>query len=348
MRTGTLMGLLAGATLALAPSASRAEGPWIRAGIDTEKPIWGLREGIMVGIWPAAIEGDSVGGPRGLIRVGYPLGEPRIHRLVNFIAVEPDMNDGHWRGLSELEPSALDGVPGKRFTAEMPPGSASPVATPGLPPGEIDHPDDNPEAERLRVLIRVEPFDNGAHAYLVLSLRTDRPDELTLETYQEPDSVPIHELVLTATMGNHARLRQAHLGGGGILDARQVWPDYQGDGFAPMCSVPLARLARTSDGGVIVPMACDEAEPARNWPYDAWIHWRWPWEKTTQYWRKPAGTVGEDLLFRANGRVVYWAGQLPIPGGIAYENAELGQTFRSGDPFVFGVTRRTPAELLAE
>ncbi len=344
MHRHVLVGLLTGAALTLAPSA-RAESPWIRAGIDVQKLLWGLRDGVLVGIPPAAIEGDGPGGPRGLIRVGYPLGEPRVHRLVNFIAIEPDVGDGNWRGLSELEHSALDNQRGKRLTAEMPPGSPAEGA---LPPGEIDHPEDNPAAERLRVVIRVERFDNGAHPYVVLTLRSDRPDELQLETFAEEDSVPIRELVLTATMGNHARLREAYLAEGEKLVAGEVWPDYTGPDFTPMCAVALRRLARTRDGGVIVPMAGDEEDPAANWPHAPEFWARWRWERVTQYWRKPAGSVGEDLVFRANGRVVYWAGRTPIPGGISYENTELAGAFRPGDPFVFGVTRRSPQELLGE
>jgi len=328
------------------PTAAE-ETPWIRAGINAQGPIWGLQDGIEVALWPAGIGGGGPGGPRGLIRIGYPIGPERRHQLVNFIAIEPDVGDGNWRGLSELEPSDLDGVLGKRLTAEMPPGSATPPGQPGLPPGELDHPPDNPTAERLRILVRVERFRNGAHPYLVLTLRTDRPDEIMLEAFHEPDSGAMTMCVLTATMGNFARLRRAHLAEGKVVSAGQLWPRHTGHDFAPFRTVGLAKLARAKDGGVIVPLDCDEPHPAANWPHDPGIWWRWRWEKVTQYWRKPPGTFGKDLCFAANGRVEYW-GDLPltIPGGVAFENTELREGYRAGQVVCFGITREAPEALL--
>jgi hypothetical protein len=345
---GVMVGLAACASLVLFMPTRGESGPWVRAGVNTAKPVWGLRDGIQFGIWPGAIEGDWDGGPRGLIRVGYPVGDPPVARLVNFIAVEPDVGDGNWRGLSEMEWSDLDGVQGRRFTAEMPPGSEETVAHGALPPGQLDHPDDNPQAERLRLLIRVERFANGAHVSLLASVRDDRPEELMLEVFAEADSVPIRQCVLTATMGNYARLRRVTLAEGNELLAPLLWRDFGGTEFAPFHETPCPELARLRDGSVLVPMECDEEDPAGNWPYDPAIPWRWGWEKLTQYWRKPASTVGGDLTFAANARAVYWAGTLPIPGGIAFENTELRQAYTPGDPFVFGITRRTQAELLGE
>lgn len=316
-----LLGLVA--TLGSLDGAS----PWLGAGDDVDRPIWGLRDGIAVALWPAAIEeGGGEGGPRGLLRIGYPLGEPRRHRLVNFIAVEPDVGDGHWRGLSELEHSDLDGVAGKRFTAD--------------PTAEVTACPDDPTAEMMRVRVRIERFANGAHPWLELTFRTDRPDEVQLAAFAEEDSVPMRQCVLTATMGNYARLRQARLADGELLRSSALWPDYADEGFTPFAEAPLGRLPRGADGDVIVEMESDEADPAGGWPYGRESWWRWPWEPLVQYWRKPAGSVREDLTFAANGRVVYWGGSLPIPGGIAFENTELRQAFAPGDPYCFGIGRR--------
>jgi hypothetical protein len=154
--------------------------------------------------------------------------------------------------------------------------------------------------------------------------------------------------VLTATMGNYARLRCAYLAGGQVLNSRQTWPDFKGNDFAPFQEVPLKRLARTSDRGVIVPIACDEADPAANWPSGPAVWWRWRYEKVTQYWRAEPKTFGDDLAFAANGRRVYWNSNLEVPGGIAFENTELRQPYRPGQPVCFGVTRRTPQQLLED
>jgi hypothetical protein len=243
--------------------------------------------------------------------------------------------------------SALDGVRGKRFTAEAPPGTEEWSADKGWYPGFLDHPQETPDVERLRVCIRVERFDNGAHPYLVLTLRSDRPDEVMVETFHEADSRPMRSCVLTATMGNYARLRRAYLGEGKVAVAGELWPGYQGEGFAPSRSFPLPQLARAADGSVIVPMECDEDDPAANWPHDPGIWWRWPNEKITQYWREPAGSAGDSLEFVANGRAVYWASRgLTVPGGVAFENTELREPYRPGQAVVFGVTRRSAQNLL--
>jgi hypothetical protein len=63
-------------------------------------------------------------------------------------------------------------------------------------------------------------------------------------------------------------------------------------------------------------------------------------------WREPAAQVREDLQCAVNGRFTYWMSVRPIPGGVAYENFELRETFRNGQQVAFGVTRRTPTELL--
>jgi hypothetical protein len=72
--------------------------------------------------------------------------------------------------------------------------------------------------------------------------------------------------------------------------------------------------------------------------------WYYGGEKVTQYWRRPKGT-GDDLQVVVNGRYVYWQSQLPIPGGVAFENFEMHERYREGQRICFGITRKTPAEL---
>jgi len=70
-------------------------GDWIRPGLNTNQPIWGIRSGILWGIAPASFRG---GEPRGLIRIGYPVLSAAAYDLVNFIAIEPIV--GGRRGFS--------------------------------------------------------------------------------------------------------------------------------------------------------------------------------------------------------------------------------------------------------
>src|SRR5438094_607618 len=142
---------------------------WVRAGMNSERPLWGFRDGIQVGIWPASIEGEGEGGPRGLFRIGYPvIGDGRTPGLVNFVAVEPIVQGQ--RGFSELERSEQDEKPGKWFwngTAEKP--------AEGLDPGRLDK---NGKVESLSVRISIEPFRNGARPIVDLSFYSDRPGEV--------------------------------------------------------------------------------------------------------------------------------------------------------------------------
>jgi hypothetical protein len=63
-----------------------------------------------------------------------------------------------------------------------------------------------------------------------------------------------------------------------------------------------------------------------------------------QFWLKTRGTFDRSLRCRVNGRRVYWAGEVPIPGGIAYENFELREDFHPGQEAWFGYTTQSPAK----
>ncbi len=68
------------------------------------EPVWGIKNGIAIGLWPTR-------GPRGLIRVYAPYLGHKPQRVVNFIAVEPIVDEK--RGFSELEKSDFDNIQGK-------------------------------------------------------------------------------------------------------------------------------------------------------------------------------------------------------------------------------------------
>jgi len=243
--------------------------------------------------------------------------------------------------LSEPEKSSIDGRQGKMFWAgEM--GTGTNV---DLVAGEISSP--APGVEQLSVTIAVERFTNGAHVRLKLAQRSDAPDELRVTVEAQPDSKPIESCVITATMGNKARARIIQLRDGPI-SCLELYPDYRGRDFAPHRFFHLSQLSRTASGDVLVPMMTDEEYPSVVQPFGRPHFWDYRGAKVTQYWRKPAPGVSENLTCAVNGRFVYWGSRQPIPGGISFENFELREPFQSGQTVIFGVTQRNWRGLIPE
>ena len=208
-------------------------------------------------------------------------------------------------------------------------------------PGVISSPQRG--VEELSVTLHMEKFGNGAHIRLVLSQRSDAPDELRLKVLAEPDSAPIKSCILTATMGNKARVRQLWLKDE-TLSSFNIFGDYTGSGFAPSAFFPLARLPHNSTGDVLVAISNDETNPAA--ALEPGNFWKYCGEKVTQYWRKPASEVNDSLRCAVNARFTYWMSQNPVPGGLAFENFEFVDDFKAGEEFIFGVTTHAPSELL--
>ena len=303
---------------------------WIRAGVTTNAPVWGMAGGLRFALHPAGFT-RGAGGPRGLIRVGYPTLTNGGYDLINFIAVEPVV-DGK-KGLSELERSSFDKKPGKVFWT----GDSESPSSVHLDPGQITSP--APGVEELSVRVRVERFDNGAHVRLILTQRSDAPDELRLTVEAESDSARMESCILTATMGNKARARLLFLADGPV-SSLQLYPDYRAEHFAPHRLFPLGRLPRADNGDVLVTIVNDEDNPAAVQPFRRPHFWDYRGAKVSQYWRKPAAQIVPELHCAVNGRFTYWGGKRPIPGGISFENFELREPFRPAQTFVFGVTRR--------
>ena len=183
----------------------------------------------------------------------------------------------------------------------------------------------------------VEKFDNGAHVRLVLSQRSDAPDELRLTVHAEPDSAPIQSCILTATMGNRARARQLWLKNGAVSSLKH-FGDYTGPDFTSKAFFTLSQLTRNVAGDVVAVITTDEADPsavAGQVP-----GWEYRGAKVAQYWRKPASGLSDSLQCAVNARFKYWLSQNPIPGGLAYENFELVEDFKDGQQSIFGVTTR--------
>jgi hypothetical protein len=312
-----------------------AAADWVQPGLTTNQPVWGIRGGVL---WAVAPGGFRAGEPRGLIRLGYPVLAGERCDLINFIAIEPIVR-GH-RAFSELERSGFDGLPGKRIWAADAVGRDGKTA--GLVPGRLEKVTN--EVEALAVSLQVEPFDNGAHVRLTIRQRSDRPDEIELDLFAEPDSAALDYCVLTATMGNMARTRLLWLKDD-LVHSRTLYPTYREADFAPQTLFPLPRLHRNAEGDVLVALTNDEADPAAVFPFPGSQLWHYGGAKVTQFWRKPAGAFRNDLQAAVNARYTYWLSRRPIPGGIAFENFELRERFYDGQKFVFGITRQTPEAL---
>ncbi len=328
------LGFLSSGTAAVRPPNEPPPAPeWVRAGLSTNRPLWGIRGGL---IWGLPVGKNPPDGPRGLIRLHYPVLTNGGLDLVNFIAVEPVVAGR--RGFSELERSALDGVAGKRMWAQAPAGESAAA----FAPGELARLDSG--GWQLSVEIAVERFDNGAAVSLWLRQHSERPDELELVLHSLPDSAPIDCCILSATMGNKARTRLLWLGGE-VVSSLRLYPDYRQADFAPHRVFAVERLHRSKAGEVIAAVTTDEVDPSAVEPFPGLPHWRYAGMPVTQYWRKPAGTWRADLQVAVNGRYTYWMSRRPIPGGIAFENFEMRERFFEGQRFVFGITRKTPPEL---
>ena len=338
---GLLVSLLTGtggrnAVASNAPGAPEEEPvAWVRAGMTTNRPIWGVPGGLLWGLPSPADQSD---GPRGLIRLRYPVLPDGGYDLLNFIAVEPIVQGR--KDYSELEPSKLDGVQGKRIWAID--ADSAPGVLGSLSPGQVTRLEGG--AESLCVRVGVERFENGAHVELTLRQRGDRPDELELTLHAKPDSAPIDYCILTATMGNKARVRRLWLKDE-MASSLALYPDYRDPDFAPHRLFPLDRLLKTPAGEVLAAVTTDEPDPAAADPRPAPAHWRYNGFSVTQYWRKPSGAWRADLHVAVNARYTYWLSRQPIPGGVAFENFEMRERFHEGQRFVFGITRRTPTEL---
>ncbi|MFN0059904.1 MAG: hypothetical protein ACKVX7_15710 [Planctomycetota bacterium] len=311
--------------------ASPLAADFIRPMKAGDPPIYGVRGGIVVAVYPAALDARPEGGPRGLLRVGYE--ENGKFTLINYIAVEP-LVDGK-RGLSELERSA-DGERGKQFRLSSQ-VDAQPVDADAIPPSELLTTEFGPA---LRFAIHVEEFANGARPIIEVTLHQQEPRRVCLRTFAAEKCAPLKECVLTATMGNQSRCRDLWLAER-AESAHALFSDHRRNGFMERSLIPAAELHQTLAGDLVVAISPDEVEPSEVWPLPdgAWRHLgRWQ----AQFWLKRAGTWDSRVRCRTNGRRVYWGTKSPIPGGPAIENFELREPFQAGGEFWFGYCDESP------
>lgn len=310
---------------------------WVRAGVNTNAAVWGIRGGLQFALHPAGFAGRE-GGPRGLIRIGYPTLTNGAYDLVNFIAVEPIVRGQ--KGFSELEKSALDGRHGKMFWTGRSPEPGEPREK--FDAGELRKLDGG--VEELSLDVSVEKFENGAHVWLRLSQRSDAPDELRLTVHAAEGSAPMDSCILTATMGNKARARLLFLADGPV-SSLQLYPAYKDRHFADHRIFGAERMLRMRNGDAVVWIENDEENPAAVQPFGRPHFWDYRGRKVVQYWRKPSAEVSDKLQCAVNARLVYWGSEQPIPGGISFENFELREPFRDGQSFIFGISTNRPPGL---
>jgi len=312
------------------------EGVWLRPAAEKPAlPVWGHANGMRGGLAPLP-------GPRGLLRVYTPyVGQPEW-RLINFIAIEPIVAGQTRRGYSELEPSSLAEGRGKVMWSVNRPDEWTPRDPTHPARGLIGT---EGGVETLTIHVGLEKFRSGAAVYLRLTFRADRPHEVQIATYTQPESKPLAACVVTATMGNYARLRRLYLANR-TVHARDLYDGatFNEMGFAGHKRFDLDELPRTADGAAIFIATSDERDPAAADHTSVGPGWRYVGRPATQYWRcdKPS----RDLVGQVNARRTYWASSTPIPGGVSFENVELLTPFQEGQNWTFGVTLDPPGELL--
>lgn len=314
------------------------DGIWLRpANNGPAEPIIGFKDGIRIAL---CLMKD---GPRGLIRIHTPYVFPdRPHPLINFVAIEPIVHGN--RGLSELEHSALDGVHGKRFwfsdeVSDSPTPAYTWHPTRGVL-GKIKV--GGQEIETLSIVINTESFENGAHPVVKATFRADRTNEVAFQVFAAKDSAPMESCVLSSTMANYARCRLLWLKDE-VVDSRKVWPGYEGPDFMGTGDFGTDHILKEKDGTYIAAITPSEPDPASVEVERKW--WQFDGKVATQYWRKYPGTADPGLKVRVNGRAIYYGTNTQLPGGIAFENFEMIQPFKSGEEISFGVTLKTPREM---
>lgn len=308
------------------PADPVVDGQWIRPSTnDPALPVWGHVDGLRVGLWPMA-------GPRGLLRVYAPYLGHTDDRMINYLAVEPIVRGENQRGFSELEMSSLDGIQGLRIWSTDHPHEVSPREPTTPARGIIKHEDG---IERLIVYCIVEPFRRGARVTLRLEFRSDRPYEVGIASFTQPGSAPLETCIITATMGNYARLRIVHLHTGSH-HATDLWSEDPGLEFTPHACFPVSEMIRTPSGGALFLATPDEQDPAgASYALGTFRGWKYSGQIATQYWRHE--DPSPELTGCVNARSAYWASASPIPGGLSFENFELVAPFREGTVVWFGV-----------
>lgn len=298
------------------------------------QPVWGHAKGIRIGLAPMP-------GPRGLLRVYTPYLGHKNGKMMNFIAFEPIPAGTDHRGLSELEMSSLDKKRGKRFWSRNDSLSTEPGAAKLPARGVITKKNGK---EILTLFVFSETFESGAKVYTRLRFYEDKPYEVEIATFKAADSSPLKNFIVTATMGNYARLRTLYLAER-TVSSGELWPEYTDSNFAPHAAISMEEFIRDKNHNAYFIAAPNEEYPQEAKYADGTNdHWKYYGDLATQYWSvKNPDPALQGLV---NGRFTYWGSKSPIPGGISFENFELKAPFRNGSKYVFGIDPADPEQFI--
>lgn len=290
-------------------------------------PLWGHKDGILLGIAPTH-------GPRGLIRIFTPYLDLEDGNVMNFIALEPVPKGELERGYSELEMSSLDkGKWGKRFWSSNDSLGIFPRVETLPARGVIS---EENEEEVLTFYVFSEAFNNGAKVYVKIQLFESRPYEFEMRAYTYGNSVELDNFVLTATMGNKARLRDLILKDK-VVSCLDLWSYYKDVHFTPRTPIALEDMIVAKDGRTYFISTPDELDYHQaKYSRGTARHWRYYGKHAIQYWVKENAPL--DMIGILTGRYTYWGSKHPIPGGISIENFELFEPFQEGNKYVFGIS----------
>ncbi|VVB79830.1 Uncharacterised protein [uncultured archaeon] len=199
------------------------------------------------------------------------------------------------------------------------------------------------EGSILTVVFRTSEFNkNKIPLKVTITIDKSKPREIGIsaqDMYKENNLVSyIH---MSATGGNLGRIRDLYLKDE-IINSKNLYAGEQpGSGcFYPLKTFALNKL-RTDSSGVIAYAGNDEAGNwFGEWGSDVAPYYGKP--KFYQYWRKYSGTYNPDLMVTVNGRDHYFSGFLnpcngkAVTGGVAYENFDMVEKYYAGQKFWFG------------
>ena len=163
------------------------------------------------------------------------------------------------------------------------------------------------------------------------------------QVFAADDSAPMQSCVLTATMGNYARLRHLQLADR-VVEASDVFRSDKIGGwdFYPAHQWPASELIH--DHGKIKISVTGDTDTTP--PPDGWKGWRYSGVQAEQSWStdERPGVGSPGIVARVNGREMFWGTHVAIPGGVAFENVELVAPFENKQIFTFRVTPRKDQE----
>lgn len=313
---------------------------WIVPKQDDHMPLWGIKDGIVVGIFPARVSfGDYFGGPRGLLRIGFE--HNGVLSFVNFMAITTLQNEGR-RVISqgsEMMKSPSDGKQGIQFFAYPVDYLDHPERYKSIPDHQLTaHVRTRNGSKILEWGIKSERFPDGQEIFIILRIDEKRFNEVEFECYVIRGEGKVDSLVLTSTFGNITRLRDAYLVGGRV-NARDLFPENYGSGFSPLEYFNLRKIPKDNNGDLIFACGPDEERPWETPPYPHGV-------KLIQYYRKAKGTWGNELTASVNGRTRFWKSTRSIPNGVSYENMAIIEDYKKGMKFSYGFYRGSMSRLL--